>query len=117
MEKNKTNNYVTSFKIIEEGNYYMELIEAVSCSSFDELVKHERHYIESIDCINKYIPGRTGKEYKIDNKEKIKEQKKQYHSIKIKCPNCRREVIKYRLKRHQLSLKCQSATDILQSNE
>ena len=48
----KTNNYVTSFKIIDNGDYYMELIEAVPCSGFDELAKKERHYIESVDCVN-----------------------------------------------------------------
>ena len=51
--KNGKYNYVTSFKIIEGNDYYMELLEAVSCSGFDELTKKERYYIESIDCVNK----------------------------------------------------------------
>ena len=50
----------------------MELLEAVSCSSFDELAKKERHCIESIDCGNKLNPGRTNKEWDQDNKEKCK---------------------------------------------
>ena len=37
--KNGKYNYVTSFKIIENNDYYMELLEPVSCSSFDELAK------------------------------------------------------------------------------
>ena len=81
--KNGKSNYVTSFKIIEGGDYYMELLEAVSCSSFDELTKKERHYIESIDCVNKYIPSRTSQEYRQDNKEKIKVYK-QNNKEKIK---------------------------------
>ena len=78
--KNGKGTYTTSFNIIDNGDYYMELLEAVSCSSFDELAKKERHYIESIDCINKLIPGRNHKEsckqYYDNNKEKMK----QYYS-------------------------------------
>ena len=81
----KTNNYTTSFKIIENNDYYMELLEDVSCNSFDELAKKERRYIESIDCVNKCIPIRTDKEYKQykkqyreDNKEKINQKQKEY---------------------------------------
>ena len=77
--KNGKTNYVTSFKIIENNDYYMELLEAVPCSSFDELAKKERHYVESIDCVNKSIPGRTNKEYQQDNKENNKEKRKQYY--------------------------------------
>ena len=117
-------NYVTSFKIIEGGDYYMELLEAVICSSFDELAKKERHYIESIDCVNKFIPGRTNKEsckqyyadnkvnkkqYYEDNKEKIKTRE----SVKVKCTNCGSVVMKKTLLRHQRTLKCQNTTDIL----
>ena len=81
-EKGKPNKYTTSFNIIDNGDYYIELLEAVRCNSFDELAKKETYYIESIDCVNKIIPGRTNKEYDkqyySDNKEKIKEQCKQY---------------------------------------
>ena len=78
----KTNSYVTSFKIIEGGDYYMELLETVPCSSFDELAKKERHFIESIDCVNKQIPGRTkleyDKHYKEVNIEMIRTKSREY---------------------------------------
>ena len=77
----KTNNYTTSFKIIENNDYYMELLENVSCSGFDDLIKKERHYIESIDCVNKYIPGRTPEEYYSDNKEVIKQYREDNKEI------------------------------------
>jgi hypothetical protein len=35
--------------------------------------------VQSLDCINKHILGRTDKEYYQDNKVKIKEYKKEYH--------------------------------------
>ena len=71
----------------------MELIEAVSCSSFDELAKKGRHYIESIDCVNKSIPSRTNKEYQQANKEKLKaynKQNKQNNKKKTKLENQQR---------------------------
>ena len=110
--KNGKGNYVTSFKIIEGGDYYMELLEAVTCSSFDDLAKKERHYIESIDCVNKIIPGRTNKEYQQDNKEKLKVYKKQLYSDnkeEIKCSKCWCRVMRRTLPRHQQTLKCQNA--------
>lgn len=85
-KNDKTNSYTTSYTIIDNGDYYMELLEAVSCSSFDELAKKERHYIESIDCVNKIIPGRTHKQYREDNKEKNK-QYRDDNKEKIKVNN------------------------------
>ena len=107
--KNGKYNYVTSFKIIENNDYYMELLEAVLCSGFDELAKKERHYIDSIDCVNKCIAGRTIKQYYEDNKEVIEIKR----SVKIKCNKCSCEVRKDGLPKHQRSLKCQNTADIL----
>jgi len=77
---------ITSFQIIERGDYRIELIEEVSCESKTELYKIEGQYQREIECVNKYIAGRTGKEYREDNKEKIKqyyeknkEKKKEYY--------------------------------------
>ena len=76
--KNGKTRYVTSYTIIENDDFYIELLEAVSCSSYDELAKKERYYIESIDCVNKHIPGRKKQEYYSDNKEIMKDYNKQY---------------------------------------
>ena len=57
------------------------LVENVSCNSKEELQKIERSYIESMDCVNKKIPNRTVLEWYQDNKERILEQKKEYHQI------------------------------------
>jgi len=67
-------NTTTSREIIEGGNYDMVLIENFPCDSKDELHKRERHFIETLDnCVNKYIPNRTKKEYRHDNRKKIKD--------------------------------------------
>ena len=76
--KNKRH-YMTSFKIIETGNYKIELLEAFPCNSKDELIAREGHHIrQNPDCVNKIIAGRTPKEYREKNKEKIKEYQKKY---------------------------------------
>mmetsp|Transcript_24261 Transcript_24261/g.24874 ORF Transcript_24261/g.24874 Transcript_24261/m.24874 type:complete len:158 (+) Transcript_24261:133-606(+) len=70
--------YVTSFNILENNNYDMVLIEKYPCESKEELHKRERYYIESIECINKYIPNNMTngkqeyqKEYKKNNKDQL----------------------------------------------
>ena len=131
--KNTKCKYITSCKIIDNGDYYIELIEAVSCSSFDELAKKERYYVESIDCVNKMIPGRTlkewgrqyyeinkethnaySKQYAQDNEEKLKAKR----SVKVKCPNCGCEVRKDGISKHKRTIKCQNTADtLLEINE
>ncbi len=55
------------------------LIKNCPCNSKEELHAIERTYIESLDCINFRIPGRTPKEYQEANKEKIKEKAIEYY--------------------------------------
>lgn len=75
--------YVSSYKIIENNNYDIQLIEAFPCDTRDELHKREGYYIKNTpNCVNKMIAGRTkkdsNKQYYEDNKEIICEKKKQY---------------------------------------
>jgi hypothetical protein len=80
--------YVTSFKIIQNGDYDIVLIENYPCNSKDELHARESHYTQSMDCVNKVKKqglinkiGKVeyGKQYREDNKEQLKEQMKQYN--------------------------------------
>jgi len=92
--------YVTSFKILENNDYSIVLIEEYPCQTKDQLLARERHHIETNQCVNKKIPTRTQKEYYQHNKEKIaehnkkykeqnkeryKEQSLKYRSIKFEC--------------------------------
>jgi hypothetical protein len=63
----------TSKQIIERGDYKIEEID--STFNEEESVKLERFYIETFECVNKLIPGRTNKEYY----EEHKEVKSEYH--------------------------------------
>ncbi len=65
--------FVTSFPLLDDESCYILLIELYPCGSKDELHARERSYIENNECVNKVIPGRTKKEWRIDNKEKIRE--------------------------------------------
>ena len=65
-------NYVSSFKLLVYDDAYIELLEAYPCNSKAELEKREGQLIRELNCINKIIPGRTKKQYRIDNKDKLK---------------------------------------------
>jgi hypothetical protein len=73
-----------SFKLFEEyglENCQIILLESYPCNSKDELTSKEAHYIKSTDCVNKMIPHRSPKEYREDNKDRIKKWKKEYQVI------------------------------------
>ena len=74
-KQGKTHN-VTSFKIIERGDYNIYLIENCQCNNKDELTKREGEIIKQMQndftVVNKNIAGRTPAEYIVDNREKIK---------------------------------------------
>ena len=77
-------NYTTSFSLFEEygvENCIIELIEAKPCIDINEQAKLEGSYIRTLECVNKNIPGRTNKEYREDNKDKIKANKNNFMRI------------------------------------
>ena len=74
----KKNENITSSKVLQYPDAKIELVELYPCNSKDELNKREGYYIKNNDCVNKYIAGRTDKQYCIDNKESISQKKKVY---------------------------------------
>jgi hypothetical protein len=95
---NGTGHYITSFEILKNDNYSIILLEVYSCDTKEQLNRKEREYIDNLECVNKYIPTRTHKEYykkyyeankdtlnenkkiyRENNKDKIKETKKIYN--------------------------------------
>lgn len=88
--KHKNSMNCTSRQILVFDDVYIELIESYSCANKNELNRREGELIRLHDCVNKQIAGRTDaeyreehkdefkryyKQYKIDNKEQIKQQK------------------------------------------
>jgi uncharacterized protein YciI len=78
--------FISSFILFEKygvENCRIELIEIYPCSCVEELRKREGEFIRKETCVNKFIPGRTIKEYREEHKEKIKEYREE-HKEKIK---------------------------------
>lgn len=71
---------ITSFQVIDKGNYEITLLELCPCNSRDELTARERYWVETIQCVNRCIPGRTQKEYKEDHKEFVAEINKTWYN-------------------------------------
>jgi len=129
-------NYLVYQYIRDNGgwnNWVMIPIEQYPCNSKKELEIKERHHIDLLrPALNKYIPTRTDKEYREDNKEILAEKKKKRYENnkeiinqknkeykkankeqlkekgkeKVICDHCGGEYRKYDLKRHQRSNKC-----------
>jgi hypothetical protein len=73
----------SSFIIFDEfgvDNCMIELVLEYPCNSRTELTHKEGDYIRRNHCVNKLIAGRTNKQYRADNKEKIKQYIKQYRA-------------------------------------
>lgn len=73
----KKGNYeTTAWMVLQGGNYEIILIEEVEVENKDQLRQRERHYIETMECVNLIIPYRTEEErqqWRTDNKERLKE--------------------------------------------
>ena len=114
----------------------IELVEDFPCSSKAELLRREGWYQLNSPCVNKKIAGRTIKEsnkkYYDDNKEKIRNDKKQNYQInkehikkyyidnkekirndkkqKVVCEICGSAVSKSYITRHKKTKKCLRTT-------
>ena len=73
--------YVTSFKILENDDYDIILLELFPCDSKEQLTARERFYIESMQCVNKIVPTRTLEEYKIQFGEDIRQKKQEFYEL------------------------------------
>ena len=102
--------YISSYEILCEGNYVIELVENVNCKTKKELHKRERWYIENNECVNTQIPIRTLKEsskYQYEkNKDKISERNKIKHICNI-CGGTYTLQHKARHNKSKKHLKCQ----------
>ena len=84
--KNNKYGYMSSYEILENGDFDIVLIESYPCKNRDELTSRERFYIDSLECVNMQRSICTEKErnerYKIyyaENKQKVQDKHKQYY--------------------------------------
>ena len=78
----KAGNYhnISSFKILENNNYKIELVKLYPCKSKKELELEEGKKIkqfknDGLNIVNRIIVGQTDAEYRQNNKAKLKEYK------------------------------------------
>ena len=71
--------FTTSYKVLENNNYYIKKIKSYNFENNNELLEKEGYWIRKYLCVNKIIPGRTTKEYHQDNKIAIHLRHKEYH--------------------------------------
>ncbi len=60
---NNKNNYLSAFEVVKYPDHKFEVVETVKFDDKNDLRARERHYIDSHNCCNSNIPGRTPKEY------------------------------------------------------
>ena len=82
--------YVTSFKVLDQPDARIDLIEYFPCNNKIELNRREGEIIVQTQCINKQIAGQTKKEYQQNNKEKISERGKEYRQKNKDAINARK---------------------------
>jgi len=122
-------NFISVFKIFDDNDYEMILLEEGICENKNEKLQKEKHFINTINCINivknpiltneerieyqsKYRENTKEhqqdyqKNYYEENKDKLKENRTNYYNKnkekileKIKC-ECGCEVIKMGMNRH-----------------
>lgn len=73
--------YISSFEILAEEEYDIVLVEEFPCDNKEQLHMRERYWIESNDCVNIVVPGRTDKEYYETHKDKVAKRQKQYRDL------------------------------------
>ena len=76
--KNEKDKMCKSKQIIDRGDYVIILIEACICETKEQLIRRERHFIESMTCVNMNIPSRTRKEWREDNADKVDGYNRKY---------------------------------------
>ena len=72
---------LTSSELIKYDDCYIYLLLKYPCNSRKELERKEGMFIKVMECCNKYVAGRTKKEYRalwnVNNKDKVKEYNRQ----------------------------------------
>ena len=73
----------TSFSILEQGNYYIELVESVPCASKEELHVREKYWIKNNNCVNIFKNiVRTPEERKVYEKGWRESNKDHYRDMR-----------------------------------
>jgi hypothetical protein len=75
--------YTTTYDILKNNDYKIELLEELECNTKYELHVRERYWIVNIVCINKYKPTNYLDKGKHIYQKEYKEKHRLIHGIKI----------------------------------
>ena len=93
--------YMTSFKVLEQPDYRILLIENYPCQNRAELNRREGEIIQAMTCVNKCVAGRTNKEsckkYREERRDEIIDYQKKYRE------DHREEINKKQREKHECS--------------
>ena len=103
-------NFITSFRIIERGDYDAVLVENCECTNRDELHKRERFYIENNECVNKCVPGRTKEDWYATNREALMKRMTAYNETN-------REAINAKMREHMAKKRAEKKASKLEDKE
>lgn len=90
--------WTSSYELIDKPDCQINLLELYPCNNRLELREREKHYITTLQCINKVIPNQTMDEWRERNKDKVKEHYER-RKVKVKC-ECGKEITKSNMWRH-----------------
>jgi len=77
--KNNDNLYCSSYEIIKYNDCFIELYIKYPCNDRYELRKKEGEIIRKLECVNKFIAGRSYNEYRNEHKEYYKKIQQNYY--------------------------------------
>jgi hypothetical protein len=70
------------FDVMKFEDAKIELLEETVCKSYQEMILLKAPYIRSMKTVNRSVPGRTEKEYRQVNREKINARKRELRAEK-----------------------------------
>jgi hypothetical protein len=94
----KQSSYCSSFEIIKSKDAQIELLEECECNCTKLFRELEGKWQKKLNCINKYVAGRTNKQYVKDRKDYLRKR------INCECGSYYQRVHKtdhFKSKRHQ----------------
>lgn len=77
--------YTTSYEVLKNDDYYIELLEECPCENKQQLNRREGQVIRSMKCVNKNVAGRTTSEWSKDNAERLAAVQKEYNKRNAEC--------------------------------
>jgi len=82
-EKGMCRKCCASYECLTDSDCKIELLEACPCNSKLELERCERQWIQTLDCVNKYLPAQThehrlkqNKDWRASNRENLAQWRK-----------------------------------------